>query len=97
MLYKNRRIKQIIFSNQSENDDIPEEPKSLRFAPFKFYHFYFSFLINIIDMDSSFPVPGFSSFFTSIPNFHRESNYCFYNIINTSVSGDHNSGHVIRT
>ena len=32
-LYKVHNIKQIIFRNQSENDDIPEEPEKLRCAP----------------------------------------------------------------
>ena len=33
--------------NQSENDDIPQEPENLRFAPIIF--FYFAFLIDMID------------------------------------------------
>jgi len=35
--------------NQSENDDIPQEPENLRFAPFIIYNFYFAFLIDIVD------------------------------------------------
>ena len=35
ILYKSCNIKQIIFNkrNQSENDDIPQKPENLRFAP----------------------------------------------------------------
>ena len=33
ILYKIRRIKQIPRINQSENDDIPNKPENLRFAP----------------------------------------------------------------
>ena len=35
--------------NQSENDDIPEEPENLGFASFLFEFNNFSFLINMID------------------------------------------------
>ena len=35
--------------NQSENDDIPQEPENFRFAPVNFFYSYFAFLIDIID------------------------------------------------
>ena len=35
--------------NQSENDDIPQEPKNLRFAPNIIFKFYLAFLIDIIN------------------------------------------------
>ena len=45
ILNKSSRFKQIIFNqirNQSENDDIPQEPEILRFAPIIVF-FYFAF------------------------------------------------------
>ena len=36
-------------NTQSENDDIPQEPENLRFAPIIIFIFYFSFLVDIID------------------------------------------------
>ena len=35
--------------NQSENDNIPEEPENLRFATVIILQFNFAFLIDIID------------------------------------------------